>query len=82
MLPLCSLADVSRLPSWEGGHLLTGVACSTDASTFSEGESWISGPRGPCHPHCGKLTLGCRQEVSTLEGVNPAALPPPYPLFM
>ncbi|XP_036864329.2 protein PROCA1 isoform X3 [Manis javanica] len=32
-------SDVSRLPSWEGGHLLTGVACSTDASTFSEGDS-------------------------------------------
>ncbi|ELV12098.1 protein PROCA1 isoform X1 [Tupaia chinensis] len=31
--------DINRLPSWERGHLLTGVASSTDASTFSsEGE--------------------------------------------
>nr|XP_055171353.1 protein PROCA1 isoform X3 [Nyctereutes procyonoides] len=34
-----SSADVNRLPSWERGHLLAGVASSTDASTFSsEGE--------------------------------------------
>ncbi|XP_047689894.1 protein PROCA1 isoform X2 [Prionailurus viverrinus] len=30
--------DVNRLPSWERRHLLAGVASSTDASTFSEGE--------------------------------------------
>ncbi|XP_077021440.1 protein PROCA1 isoform X2 [Tamandua tetradactyla] len=31
--------DINRLPSWERGHLLAGVASSTDASTFSsEGE--------------------------------------------
>ncbi|KAB0402510.1 hypothetical protein E2I00_008174, partial [Balaenoptera physalus] len=29
---------INRLPSWERGHLLAGVASSTDASTFSEGE--------------------------------------------
>ncbi|KAM7068534.1 protein PROCA1 isoform 1-T1 [Molossus nigricans] len=34
-----SSSDVNRLPGWERGHLLTGVASSTDASTFSsEGE--------------------------------------------
>ncbi|CAK7290500.1 Protein PROCA1 [Vulpes lagopus] len=34
-----SSTDVNRLPSWERGHLLAGVASSTDASTFSsEGE--------------------------------------------
>ncbi|XP_072635419.1 protein PROCA1 isoform X7 [Canis lupus baileyi] len=34
-----TLSDVNRLPSWERGHLLAGVASSTDASTFSsEGE--------------------------------------------
>ncbi|KAM8814529.1 protein PROCA1 isoform 3-T3 [Rhynchonycteris naso] len=34
-----SITYVSRLPSWERGHLLAGVASSTDASTFSsEGE--------------------------------------------
>ncbi|XP_054429189.1 protein PROCA1 isoform X3 [Pteronotus mesoamericanus] len=34
-----SSSDVNRLPSWERGHLLAGVASSTDASTFSsEGE--------------------------------------------
>nr|XP_008009007.2 protein PROCA1 isoform X3 [Chlorocebus sabaeus] len=30
--------DVNRLPSWERGHLLAGVASSTDVSTFSEGD--------------------------------------------
>ncbi|XP_006212011.1 protein PROCA1 isoform X2 [Vicugna pacos] len=31
--------DINRLPSWERGHLLAGVASSTDTSTFSsEGE--------------------------------------------
>ncbi|XP_029067285.1 protein PROCA1 isoform X2 [Monodon monoceros] len=31
--------NINRLPSWERGHLLAGVASSTDASTFSsEGE--------------------------------------------
>ncbi|XP_066111461.1 protein PROCA1 isoform X4 [Saccopteryx bilineata] len=34
-----SITYVSRLPSWERGHLLAGVVSSTDASTFSsEGE--------------------------------------------
>ncbi|XP_036125513.1 protein PROCA1 isoform X2 [Molossus molossus] len=34
-----SSSDINRLPGWERGHLLTGVASSTDASTFSsEGE--------------------------------------------
>ncbi|CAK6437929.1 unnamed protein product [Pipistrellus nathusii] len=34
-----SSVDVNRLPSWERGHLLAGVASSTDASIFSsEGE--------------------------------------------
>ncbi|XP_054429190.1 protein PROCA1 isoform X4 [Pteronotus mesoamericanus] len=34
-----SITYVNRLPSWERGHLLAGVASSTDASTFSsEGE--------------------------------------------
>ncbi|XP_077021446.1 protein PROCA1 isoform X8 [Tamandua tetradactyla] len=34
-----SSKDINRLPSWERGHLLAGVASSTDASTFSsEGE--------------------------------------------
>ncbi|XP_066877574.1 protein PROCA1 isoform X1 [Kogia breviceps] len=34
-----SSTDINRLPSWERGHLLAGVASSTDASTFSsEGE--------------------------------------------
>ncbi|XP_016057422.1 PREDICTED: protein PROCA1 isoform X3 [Miniopterus natalensis] len=30
-----SSSDVNRLPSWERGHLLAGVASSTDASTLS-----------------------------------------------
>ncbi|TKC37043.1 hypothetical protein EI555_009591, partial [Monodon monoceros] len=34
-----SITYINRLPSWERGHLLAGVASSTDASTFSsEGE--------------------------------------------
>ncbi|KAM6163107.1 protein PROCA1 [Rhynchocyon petersi] len=28
--------DINRLPNWERGHLLTGVASNTDTSTFSE----------------------------------------------
>nr|XP_054392502.1 protein PROCA1 isoform X3 [Pongo abelii] len=30
--------DVNRLPRWERGHLLAGVASSTDVSIFSEGD--------------------------------------------
>uniref|UniRef100_G3TY72 Protein interacting with cyclin A1 n=1 Tax=Loxodonta africana TaxID=9785 RepID=G3TY72_LOXAF len=30
--------NVNRSPSWERGHLLAGVASSTDTSTFSEGD--------------------------------------------
>lgn len=65
LLLLCSLSDVNRLPSWERGHLLAGVASSTDASTLSSegGSRAISGPRGPHYPYnLGKLTPGGRQE--------------------
>ncbi|XP_014403709.1 PREDICTED: protein PROCA1 isoform X1 [Myotis brandtii] len=34
-----SSSDVNRLPSWERGHLLAGVASSTDASIFSSEDS-------------------------------------------
>lgn len=59
LLPLCTLSDVNRLPSWERGHLLAGVASSTDTSTFSEGGSRESlAPGFPTTPQLGKLITG------------------------
>ncbi|XP_057570521.1 protein PROCA1 isoform X2 [Hippopotamus amphibius kiboko] len=34
-----SITYINRLPSWERGHPLAGVASSTDASTFSSGDA-------------------------------------------
>lgn len=59
LLPLCTLSDINRLPSWGRGHLLASVASSTDASTLSSegGSSFKGGARGvwkslaPGSPH-------------------------------
>lgn len=69
LLPLCTLSDINRLPSWGRGHLLASVASSTDASTLSsEGGSSFKGggvcgnlwPQGPHHPSPGGSLEGGR----------------------